>query len=41
VSEEEGSNNQHEVVGVEGSEGGSVSKGRSRVVLFMGGSSIK
>jgi hypothetical protein len=41
VSEEEGPDNQHEVVGVEGSGGGSVTKGRSRVVFFMGGSSIK
>ena len=29
------------VVGVEGSGGGSVTKGRSRVVFFTGGSSIK
>ncbi len=41
VSEEEGPDNQHEVAGVEGSGGGSVTKGRSRVVFFMGGSSIK
>ncbi len=37
VSEEEGPDNQHEVVGVEESRGGSVTKGRSRVVVFMGG----
>jgi hypothetical protein len=37
VSEEEEPDNQHEVVGIEGSGGGSVTKGRSGVVVFTGG----
>ncbi len=37
VSEEEGPDSQHAVAGVEGSGGGSVTKGRSGVVFFMEG----